>query len=130
MSGSVLSFVVPVIRRRSIPPSAPQAIPGVHATRRRGARRDVTERVCFALEGREVAGWTLNLSIGGLRAVVEEPLELGVQLDVTVGAADRRPGRIVWVQEEQDGSIVGVAFLDADGAPPPSLPVPVVRVRR
>lgn len=82
----------------------------------------MSERVSFALGGREVAGWTLNLSIGGLRAVVEESLELGALLDVTVAGSDRRPGRVVWIQEEQDGSIVGIAFLDAEGASPLSGP--------
>ena len=113
-----------MIRRRTIPPSAPQAIPGIHATRRRGARRDVSERVSFAFGEREVVGWTLNLSVGGLRAVVEEPLELGALLDVTVVGLDCRPGRVIWIQEEQDGSIVGVAFLDVQGASLPSEPPP------
>lgn len=33
-----------------------------------------------------------------------------------------RPGRITWVQDEPDGSIVGVCFLDDgnDGSPGPS----------
>jgi hypothetical protein len=78
--------------------------------------------VHFSLEGRDVAGWTLNQSAGGIRAVVEEPLELGAEFEVTVGVAGGRPGRIVWIQEEQDGSIVGVSFLDAEGAGPLSEP--------
>lgn len=112
-----------MIRRRTLTPPSSQAIPGVHATRRRAARRESSERVRFRIRGREreIDGWTLNQSAGGLRAIFEEALELGAELEVMVGAADPRPGRIVWIQEEPDGVIVGVAYLDVeDGAPPPS----------
>jgi hypothetical protein len=76
--------------------------------------------VLLSVEGRDIAGWTLNQSLGGIRAIVEEPLELGVELWATVGAADPRPGRIVWIQEEPDGSILGISFLDDAGGVPPS----------
>lgn len=68
--------------------------------------------------GREVEGWTLNQSPGGIRAVLEEPLELGAELEVAVGDREARPGRIVWIQDEPDGAIVGIAFLDVDESPP------------
>jgi xanthine/CO dehydrogenase XdhC/CoxF family maturation factor len=84
------------------------------STRRRDTRRESSERIVLSVGSRDVAGWTLNQSQGGIRAVVEEPLELGADLWVAIGAGDRRPGRIVWLQEERDGSIVGIAFLDRD----------------
>ncbi|MCC6557677.1 MAG: PilZ domain-containing protein [Polyangiaceae bacterium] len=77
----------------------------------------MNERVHFSLGGRELEGWALNLSAGGVRAVMEEPIEPGVELDVAVGESARRRGRVVWMQEEVDGSIVGVSFLDADLPP-------------
>jgi hypothetical protein len=81
--------------------------------------------VHFSLGDRQVVGWTLNQNVGGIRAVIEEPLELGAELDVTVGMAGCRPGRIVWIQEEQDGSIVGVSFLDVDAEAAGPLSAPV-----
>ena len=84
----------------------------MHATRRRAARRESSERARFIIRDREVAGWTLNLSLGGIRAIVEEPVGLGEEIYVSVGDGQARPGRIVWIQEETDGAIVGVAYLD------------------
>ncbi|HSN98482.1 MAG TPA: PilZ domain-containing protein [Candidatus Nanopelagicales bacterium] len=104
-----------MIRRRALTPPSSQAVPGVHPTRRRASRRESSERVRFSIRGREVDGWTLNQSPGGLRAILEEPLELGDEIEVHVGAADARPGRIVWIQDEPDGAIVGVAYLDVEG---------------
>jgi hypothetical protein len=72
----------------------------------------------FLANGRELDGWTLNQSPGGIRAVLEEPVELGAKFEVSVGGRDRRPGRIVWIQDEPDGAIVGVAFLDTTEEPP------------
>ena len=86
----------------------------MHATRRRAARRESSERARFLVQGRAVDGWTLNQSYGGIRAIVEESLELGAVIHVGVGAAEPRPGRIVWIQEEPDGAIVGIAYLDVD----------------
>ena len=92
---------------------ATAAAPGLHPTRRQGgARRELSERVVFRGEGREVDGWALNASRSGLRAIVEEVIPLGAEFDVEVGEAPARPGRVVWLQEEKDGAIVGVSFLD------------------
>ena len=78
---------------------------------------------------REIVGWALNLSRGGLRAIIEEPVQLGAELQVAVGeGGKRRPGRIVWIQDEPDGAIVGVSFLDdTDSQPPPAQPAPTGR---
>lgn len=70
----------------------------------------------------EIPGWALNISRGGLRAIVEEPVELGEVLDIDIaeeGVTHR--GRIVWIQEEPDGMIVGVSFQERLQEPPPGV---------
>ena len=128
----------------SQPPSAPSNAPqkqpsGVHAMRRGGARHEVTERVTLRTEdGRSFEGWALNVSRGGLRAILEDKVILAQRFEIEIGADDtgRRQGRIVWVQEEPDGAIVGIEFTGASAnlasVPPPppgsqripSFPVP------
>ncbi len=100
---------------------------GVHAMRRGGARREVTERVTLRAEdGKVHEGWALNVSRGGLRAILEEKVDLGAKFEIVLGAdnALERPARIVWVQEEPDGVIVGLEFTSLSGthksAPPPA----------
>lgn len=94
--------------------------PGMPAMRRQsGVRREASDRVRFELEAPEggtriLDGWALNLSRGGVRVVLEDPIELGAEPMVAVGDTPLRPGRIVWIQEERGGAIVGVQFLDAD----------------
>lgn len=114
--------------------------PGMPAMRRQsGVRREASDRVRFELEAPEggtrmLDGWALNLSRGGVRVVLEDPIELGAEPMVAVGDTPLRPGRIVWIQEERGGAIVGVQFLDADDAsdvpgpvtnPPPVATAPV-----
>lgn len=101
----------------------------MHAMRRGGARREVTERVYLRADGKVFEGWALNVSRGGLRAILEDKVELGAQFDVALGAEEdalQRSGRVVWVQEEPDGVIVGIEFLTLSGsfasAPPAPLP--------
>lgn len=69
----------------------------------------------------ETHGWTLNVSRGGIRAIVEEPLQSGMEYELIVGDAEEssRKVAVVWVQDESDGQIVGVRFLDVDGSAPP-----------
>ncbi len=100
---------------------------GVHAMRRGGARREVTERVMLKNEeGATLEGWALNVSRGGLRAILEEKVVLGQKFDVAIGTDEvmLRPSRVVWVQEEPDGVIVGLEFTGLSGthksAPPPA----------
>jgi hypothetical protein len=99
---------------------------GVHAMRRGGARREVTERVTLkSEEGKELEGWALNVSRGGVRIILEDKVALGQKFDITVGTDEVivRPGRVVWVQEEPDGVIVGLEFSGLSGTvksvPPP-----------
>jgi hypothetical protein len=92
---------------------------GVHAMRRGGARREVTERVTLKSEdGQTLEGWALNVSRGGLRMILEEKVTLGQKFAIAVGTegdALNRAGRVVWVQEEPDGVIVGLEFASTSG---------------
>lgn len=114
-------------KRTNLTPAQGLKVPsGVHAMRRGGARREVTERVNLKGEdGKLLEGWALNVSRGGLRAILEDKVVLGQKFDVTVGTEDQlmRPARIVWVQEEPDGVIVGLEFTGMSGThksvPPP-----------
>jgi hypothetical protein len=66
-----------------------------------------------------IDGWTLNLSRGGARVVVEQAIEVGREYEVQIGAdAPFRPGRVGWVRDEADGQIVGLQFLDAAASAP------------
>lgn len=107
----------------TVSPRSPLPPTEVHAQRRGtgGARREATDRVTLRGPGFETHGWTLNVSRGGLRAIVEEPLQSGADYELLVGDAET-PGRqvtVVWVQDEADGQIVGVRFLDVAGSVPP-----------
>ncbi len=122
-------MLAPIVTRKNLTP--PPGIPDEqHGTRRRagGARREASDRVKLHRPSGEVEGWTLNVSRGGVRIVVEEPLELGGEYEISIGEDEhvQRPCRVVWVQDEADGQIVGVQFLDTKaGAPPPgTLPPP------
>ena len=110
---------------REKPPINPEADRGLRAPRRHagGARREASERVLVRTTGFETHGWTLNVSRGGIRAIVEEPLTQGVEYELTVGdeetGSPRRAG-VVWLQDEADGQIVGLKYLDVeDGSEPP-----------
>ncbi len=106
------------IRRSLTPFTGQPAVNGVHA-RRAGVRHELTERVRLTTEAGEVLeGWALNISRGGVRVILEGKVLLGEELDVTVGEqnpAARSRGRIVWIQEEKDGLIVGVEFIGLSG---------------
>jgi hypothetical protein len=110
-------------RTRSFQPPDPLPEPSVHGTRRNtgGARREATERVTLRAPGFETAGWTLNVSRGGVRLVVEDRVEPGVEIEIIMGqdGTQSRRGRVVWVQDETDGQIAGVQFLDGEGSVPP-----------
>lgn len=106
----------------------------VHATRRAtgGARRESADRVFLRNGTVDLAGWALNASRGGIRIILEDKVELGTEYDVEIGTGEsigtKRRGRVVWVQEETDGMIVGVEFIDQkpDGSPsdPPPTSMP------
>lgn len=76
-----------------------------------------------AASGFETHGWTLNVSRGGIRAIVEDALSQGIEYDLVVGDEEtEKPRRatVVWLQDEADGQIVGLKYLDGeDGSVPP-----------
>jgi hypothetical protein len=99
------------------PPSADAP----HNQRRQsgGARVEASERVVIRLGEVETTGWTLNVSRGGLRAVLEQPLEPTLEYEVAVGESPARRACLAWSKAEADGHIVGLRFLDVDGSVPP-----------
>lgn len=106
---------------------------GKHNTRRStgGARREASERVLLRRGSEEITGWTLNVSRGGVRVIVEDPLVIDDELEVQVGDVEDcivHPGRVVWIKEQADGQIVGVQFTDVEGAVAPSQPPPPVDI--
>lgn len=111
------------MNRRSLTPPIGIPIPGLPPTRRvGGARRNVSYRVQFFRGPTEITGWALNMSRSGLRAIVEEHVELGEVLEVNIADEGfRHRGRIVWTQEEPDGMIVGISFEERLGTAPPGI---------
>ncbi|HET7544347.1 MAG TPA: PilZ domain-containing protein, partial [Polyangiaceae bacterium] len=99
----------------SVGPVAPELrAPRRHAG---GARREASERVLIRGTDFETHGWTLNVSRGGIRAIVEDPLSQGSEYQLTVGdeeSAVARRTSVVWLQDEADGQIVGLKYLDGD----------------
>ena len=99
--------------------------PEIRAPRRHagGARFEASERVLVRAADFETHGWTLNVSRGGIRAIVEDPLVQGSEYQLTVGDEETAPARrasVAWLQDEADGQIVGLKYLDVeDSAPPP-----------
>jgi hypothetical protein len=85
-----------------------------------GSRREASDRVVLRAGARSLSGWMLNVSRGGLRVVVEEPLSLGEEFEAELGDAEGcRPVRVVWLRTQTDGDVAGLQFLDAGSAPPP-----------
>ena len=107
---------------REKPPASSES--EVRAPRRHagGARREASERVLIRSTSFETHGWTLNVSRGGIRAIVEDSLLQGVEYQLTVGDEETcaaRPASVVWLQDEADGQIVGLKYLDVEDAGEP-----------
>jgi hypothetical protein len=86
-------------------------------SRRVGARHGVSMRVALRPQSGEVlTGWTLNVSRGGIRVILDVKLNLGSEFAVTLSTgADPVTscmGRVVWVQEEPDGVVCGIELHD------------------
>ena len=108
---------------KSYPPPESSAPPAWTPRRSAGgARKEATERIVVRAPGFETTGWTLNVSRGGLRAIVEERLTLEVDYEVTIGESAARRAALVWSQDQADGQIVGLKYLDVDGSVPPRDP--------
>jgi hypothetical protein len=116
-----------VKNRRNLTP--PRGTPSgeVHATRRGGARLEVSARVTLTprsatgAPGKPLEGWALNVGRGGVRVILEEKVEPGSLFEVvlqggaSVDEAAQAPsspqqGRVVWIQEEPDGVVAGIEF--------------------
>jgi hypothetical protein len=77
--------------------------------------------VVLSCDGVEIEGWSLNVSRGGVRVVIEERLAVGDRVDIRLGgSAIARPGRVAWAKVAPDGQILGLQFLDASGSVPPA----------
>lgn len=70
-------------------------------------------------DGFSAEAWTLNVSRGGLRVVLEEAVTVGSDYRVTIQGREPRQCRVVWVRDENDGQIAGLQFLDVEGAEVP-----------
>jgi hypothetical protein len=103
-------------RKHLTPSMGVPHVGGSHAMRRGGARREMTERVVLrGEEDQSFEGWALNVSRGGVRLILEDPVKLGDEFEVTIGDVESSPlvrrARVVWIQEEQDGVVVGLEFI-------------------
>jgi hypothetical protein len=119
-----------VKNRRNLTP--PRGTPSgeVHATRRGGARLEVSARVTLTprsatgAPGKPLEGWALNVGRGGVRVILEEKVEPGSLFDVVLQgganaeeAAQAQEGRVVWIQEEPDGVVAGIEFTSEVAKP-------------
>lgn len=112
----------PASRRRSLQPEPITATRmkaanevSIHETRRAHARYELHDRACIVDgSGRDIEAWALNISRGGVRIIAEALLEPGDEVDICVGevvpAEFGMRAKVVWVQEERDGVIAGLAF--------------------
>jgi hypothetical protein len=88
--------------------------------RRSYPRIETGARVVILRGTQELEGWALNLSAGGVRVMVEAQVELGELVHVRIGdAAPPSLCRVVWLQEEPDGMILGLAYEGVSAPPPP-----------
>lgn len=117
------------MNRRSLTP--PTGIQGILAQRRAagGARREISARLILHTGNAQYDGWALNISRGGIRVVIEGRVHLGQVLTIEGYDPDRedappRRARVIWSQDEPDGSVVGMEFLDPDDSMPPPLSPP------
>ncbi len=102
-----------------------------------GARREASERVILrplSSQGKapqgtaeldpEFSAWTLNMSRGGMRLIIESALRVGERFMASVGDEKARPARVVWLRDELDGQIAGLQFEDVEGARVPGSEYP------
>lgn len=93
--------------------------------RRGGARREVSDRVVLRQGTRTLEGWALNVSRGGLRIISEGVVELGEIFDISLGDDPlERVGKVVWLQQEPDGFICGLAYVIGADESPKTVPPP------
>lgn len=106
--------------RRSLSP--PNSVKGILAQRRLegGERVEITSTVTLTVAGEETVAWTLNKSKGGIRVISEARFELGQVMLVFSDDLGSQPvrARVAWVQEEPDGTIAGLEFINPPSDPP------------
>ncbi|HET9956191.1 MAG TPA: PilZ domain-containing protein [Polyangiaceae bacterium] len=102
------------------PASAPpESVPWVPRRSAGGARTESTERITLRAASFEATGWTLNVSRGGFRAIVECQLEKDLEYEVWIGdASSPRRACLVWCQEQSDGLIAGFKYTDVEPSSP------------
>ena len=86
----------------------------VHRGARRTSRRFPLHADIEVLEPRLATGVSINVSAGGLRVAIDEPVAVGEFCVLRVRtAADRETiehARVVWTRELPDGFLVGLEF--------------------
>lgn len=114
----------PPLRLTTPPPPPPSAPPG--ALRRNGGGRVSFDRRAVIVRGEQsFDAWSMNVSRGGLRVIMEDEVASGEEVDVIVGEPGepdhfRKASRVAWVQPEQGGYIVGLEFKDPQSASVPA----------
>lgn len=104
-------------------PSEVDPIPVVLLTRKKRTRNDrrayprrpSDERVLMwkgfaGVSDEPLRGWTLNISVGGVRLIINGELSVDDTVDVAVESATCRQGRVVWVSPLIDGCVAGIRF--------------------
>lgn len=115
--------------RVTTPPPPPSSPPG--ALRRNGGGRVAFDRRAVIVSGgRSFDAWSMNVSRGGLRVIMEDEVASGDEVEVVVGDPGepdhfRKASRVAWVQPEQGGFIVGLEFKDGGSAPSVPAAAPV-----
>ncbi|MDX2053008.1 MAG: PilZ domain-containing protein [Polyangiaceae bacterium] len=86
-----------------------------------GSRHEASEHVFLkSSEGAAITGWTLNVSRGGVRVVLEDPVLEGADYDFWMSEQEgpSRRVRVAWLRHQADGEIAGLQFLDVEGSIP------------
>ncbi len=126
---SARSADYPPARVTSHPP--PSSSPPGALRRNGGGRVAFDRRAVIVHGGRSLDAWSMNVSRGGLRVIMEDEVAPGDEVDVVVGEPGEldyfcKAARVAWVQPEQGGFIVGLEFKDNGSAPSvPTAPISV-----
>ncbi len=81
---------------------------------RRETRAPLSARVRFTVGSLTLAGWALNQTSRGLRALVEDsvlPVDTVVDVQLELPDTTRRSMRVVWSQRAAGGCVVGLAMV-------------------
>lgn len=86
----------------------------VHRGARRASRRFPLHADIEVLEPRTATGVSINVSAGGLRVALDQPLAIGEVCVLRVRTAANHEtiehARVVWAREQPDGFLVGLQF--------------------